>query len=334
MRFAGRIDRHRHDSALLKGNPLGDPHERELLVYVPPGADDAGRLPVVMLLGGYGSSGENFVNYSYFEENVVDRFDRLVRTGACPPALLVMPDAINRWGGSQFVDSSATGPYQRYLCDEIVPFVDRHYSTLAAPEGRAVVGRSSGGFGALRLGIDRPEVFGVIGSHAGDSAFEISVLPELRTAAIAFDRAGGVAGFLERFAQGPTNVPFGGLIILAYSAAYCPEPDAPLPHCELPFEIATGELKRQPWARFMAHDPLERIREDDSALSKAAAIFLDAGDHDEHGLHFGTRMIADCLRARGIAVTAEEFEGSHRGTGYRYERSLPWLVQACLDASR
>ncbi|MGD8860129.1 MAG: alpha/beta hydrolase-fold protein [Myxococcales bacterium] len=331
MRIAGRLDRHRFESKLLRDNPLGDPTERELLVYVPPDSDGR-RLPVIMLLAGYGSTGASFANYSFFEPNPVERFDRLVREGQSAPALLVMPDAINRWGGSQFVDSTATGPYQRYLADEVVPFIDGAYSTAPVREGRAVVGRSSGGFGALRLGIDRPEVFGAIGSHAGDAAFEISILPELRDAAIAFDRAGGVGGFLERFEQSPTDVPFAGLMIMAYAAAYAPAPGAPPPHCELPFEITTGEVRPGVWARFLEHDPLERIRHDDGALRQATAIFLDAGDRDEHGLHFGTRMIAQLLQQRGIDVVAEEFPGGHRGTAYRYERSLPLLAAACRDA--
>jgi enterochelin esterase family protein len=284
-----------------------------------------------MLLAGYGSTGASFVNYSYFEPNPVERFDRLVRQGDSPPALLVLPDATNRWGGSQFLDSAATGPYQSYLVDEVIPFVDGNYRSSGTQEGRAVVGRSSGGFGALRLGLDRPEAFGAIGSHAGDSAFEISILPELPRAAIAFDTAGGVEGFLDRHARGPTEVSFGGLMILAYSAAYAPEPDAPLPHCALPFRIDTGELRAEVWARFMAHDPLERVRREPDALRGAHTIFLDAGNRDEHGLHFGTRMIAATLRERGVAVEAEEFPGGHRGTGYRYERSLPLLAQACTD---
>jgi len=128
---------------------------------------------------------------------------------------------INRWGGSQFLDSAATGRYQSYLADEIVPFVEARYRTFAERAGRAVLGRSSGGFGALRLGLDRPEVFGAIGSHAGDSAFEISVLPELRDAAIAYDRSGGLSGFLARFEETPARVSFTGLVsvlFFSYSA--------------------------------------------------------------------------------------------------------------------
>lgn len=333
MKLAGRIDRHRIDSALLRGNPLSDPHERDLYVYVPPGYDDAEsarrRYPLVMTLAGYGSTNHSFLNYEFMRPNPVERFDRLVREGRMPPALLVLPDAIDRWGGSQFIDSSATGPYQSHLADEVVPFVDAHYRTVPAREARAVVGRSSGGFGALRMGLDRPEVFGAIGSHAGDSAFEISILPELPAAAIAYDRAGGIEGFVERFEQDRTRVSFTGLMLLAYTAAYAPAPERGLPWCELPFDPRTCELRAEVWQRFMEHDPLQRVQHDADAFRTATLVYLDAGDRDEHGLHFGTRRLAQLLAARGVRLHHDEFEGGHRGTTHRYEVSWPLLIAAC-----
>jgi enterochelin esterase family protein len=335
MRLAGRIDRHLVDSRLLRNNPLGDPHERELYVYVPPGYDDAprARYPLLVALAGYFGTNHSLLNYEFLQPNAVERFDRLIREGRMKPALLALPDAINRWGGSQFIDSAATGPYQSYLADEIVPWIDAHYRTIPAREARAVVGRSSGGFGALRLGIDRPEVFGAIGSHAGDSAFETSILPELPAAAIAYDRAGGLAGFVARFEQERARVDFTGLMMLAYAAAYAPAPEAALPFCELPFDPRSAELLPSVWRRFMAHDPIECLRRDPTALRDATLVYLDAGDRDEHGLHFGTRRLAQLLSARGARVHHEEFAGGHRGTAHRYDVSWPLLLAACSSAA-
>jgi enterochelin esterase-like enzyme len=334
MRLAGRIDRHRIESRLLAGNPLGDPHERDLYVYVPPGHDDgAKRYPLVMALAGYGSTHLSFLNFDFFQPNPVERFDRLVREGRMPPALLVLPDAINRWGGSQFIDSAATGPYQSYLADEVVPFVDRVYRTVPAREGRAVMGRSSGGFGALRMGLDRPEVFAAIGSHAGDSAFEASILPELTRAAIAYDRAGGLSGFIAAFEQDRSRVDFTGLMLLAYAAAYAPAPEAGLPFCELPIDPRSGELRNEVFARFLAHDPLQLVERDAHALRSATLVYLDAGDRDEHGLQFGARRLAALLSSRSVNVRHEEFSGGHRGTAHRYETAWPLLISACVSAT-
>lgn len=334
MRLHGRLERHRLDSELLRDNPLGDPAERSLYVYEPPGyRDSSAAYPWVMLLAGFGGTNHSLVNYDFFEPNVIERFDRMLVAQRCPKALLVLPDAIDRWGGSQFIDSAGTGAYQSYLADEVVPWVEAHYRTHRAPEGRAVAGRSSGGFGALRLGLDRPETFGVIGSHAGDSAFDISILPELRAAAIEYRRAGGLGAFARAFLDEPRRFAFGsGLLILAYAAAYAPDPAAAYPHVAIPIDPETGVIVPDVWARFVAHDPLERMRKDDRALRSARFVYLDAGDADEHGLQFGASAMAELLRSRGVAVHHEQFPGGHRGTGHRYEVSLPLLVGACTRA--
>lgn len=333
MQLAGRLDRHVLDSRLLRDNPLGDPWQRELFVYVPASYREAGpRLPTVMLLAGYGGSHRSLLGFDPWEPNVVERFDRLVQAGRSKPAILVLPDAINRWGGSQFIDSTATGPYQSYLADEIVDFVDQHYRTLPVARSRAVAGRSSGGFGALRLGLDRPDRFGVIGSHAGDCDFAMSILPELRRAAITIDRAGGPEAFVAEFERDPRRGDFLTMMVVAYAAAYAPEPAQPAPHAALPFELGSGQLLPDVWQRFLRHDPLVRVEEDPHALKDAALVFLDAGDHDEHGLHFGARRLAQVLKSRAVAVEHEEFVGGHRGTAHRYEVSLPRLIDAAGEA--
>lgn len=333
MRLHGRLDTRSFDSKLLAGNPLGDPTDRDVLVYTPPGHDDRkARLPTVMVLAGYGGTNHSLVNHDQFQPNLVERFDAMVERGDCPPAIMVLPDASNRWGGSQFVDSEATGPYQRYLVEEVVPFVDAHYRTIPRREGRAVVGRSSGGFGALRLGIDRPEAFGVIGSHAGDSAFELSIRPDLTSVAIALDRAGGIGPFVEAFFREPGGHSFGAMMTIAYGAAYAPDMQAPPAFTRMPFDARTGVVDDAQWQRWLDHDPLVRLQRDPDALSTAGLIYIDAGNRDEHGLHFGSRMIAELLQQRGRPVQYEEFDGGHRGTGHRYDISLPRLIAACASA--
>ena len=329
----GRIVSFRHESRVLKGNPLGDPHVRELLVYLPPeyDSDDRGaRYPTVTLLPGFYGNHRSMIGYKPFEPNTLERFDRQVVAGECPPAILVLPDCTNRWAGSQFLDSTATGRYQTYLADEVLPFVDAELRTIAGREGRAIAGKSSGGFGALRLGMDRPDAVGAVASHAGDAAFEISMRPMLTSAAIAFEQAGGVAAFAERVAQrGPSGAfEFEGLLVLACSAAYAPEPDQELPHCALPFDPTTAQIDPQGWGRWLAHDPLNR--KELSALKAMRTVFLDAGDRDEHGLCFAARLLRDRLDELRAPVILEEFAGGHRGTSFRYERSLPHLIGSLL----
>jgi enterochelin esterase family protein len=325
----GRVDITRHTSRLLEGNALGDPIERDVIVYLPEAYDDGGRYPVVMVLPGFGSTHRNLVSFDLWRPNLVQLFDGLVARRESPPAILVLPDASTRLGGSQFLDSTSTGRYQSYLVDEVLPLVDATYRTIPTREARAVLGRSSGGFGALRLGMDRPEAFSVLGSHAGDAAFETSLRPMFASAALAYERAGGVAAFLEGVtAKGPKGSDFDPLFFLAAAAAYAPDPNAPFPHVRLPFDPRTAEIDHEAWARYLEHDPVCRIPAAGDALRGMHAIFVDAGNGDEYGLQFASRQVVAALRAVGADVRYEEFEGGHRGTSHRYAVSLPVAVRA------
>lgn len=328
----GRIELPHLESELLSGNVLGDPELREVLVYLPPGYDDdeRRRYPTLVVLPAYAAGHRSLMSYRVWEPDLFERYERLLSRGEVPEAILVAPDCMTRWGGSQFIDSAATGPYQRYVVEEVIPFVDERYRTIPERASRAVVGRSSGGYGALRLGIDRPEAFAVYGSHAGDCAFEVSIRPSFTAAAIAIGRAGGPARFLTRFEErGPRgSADFLAIMTIATAACYAPAIDAPFPHCELPFDLETALPIDDVWSRWLEHDPLVRLERDAEAMKGAAYVFLDAGDRDEHGLQFGARLVADRLRQRGVEVLHEEFEGTHRGTAHRYDRSLPLLLGA------
>jgi enterochelin esterase-like enzyme len=325
----GRVVRTTHESHCLRDNPLGDPHERDLYVYLPPQYDGKRRFGVVMMLAGFGSTNHSIIGWSPWKPNSIELFDRLIAEGRCQPAIVVLPDCFNRWGGSQFIDSEGTGRYQTYLADEVFPFVDAEYRTIPKREARAVAGRSSGGFGALRLGMDRPDVVSVIASHAGDAAFEVSMRPILTSAAIAIDLAGGLRAFAEEVPRtGPKNASqFDAIFVLAAGAAYSPDRTR-FPFAQIPIDPSTGELHQEVWTRWLEHDPLRRVDASMAALQAMSLIYVDAGSRDEHGLHFAARLLRDALSKRGLPVHHEEYEGEHRGTSWRYEVSLPQIAEA------
>jgi S-formylglutathione hydrolase FrmB len=331
----GTVERVRLRGAALEGNPLGDPVEREVLVYLPPGyAASSRRYPVVFVLTGYASTHESLLNFKAWEPNLAERYERLLAQG-CPEAILVLPDCFTRWGGSQFIDSASTGNYQRYLAEDVLGMVDARYRTLARRESRAIIGKSSGGFGALRMLMDRPELFAVVGSHAGDSAFELSVRPRFAEVAPVYERHGGVTGFLAHLAElggAPRGQrEFLAIEMVAMAAAYAPLADGPLPRAAFPFDPYTAELLPEVWARWLAHDPVELVEARAVAVRSARLVFLDAGKSDEYGLQFGARMLAKRLMNSGATVHHEEFEGGHMGTGHRYDVSLPRILAALAN---
>ena len=134
--LAGRIDEHMITSELLRDNPLGDPAERPLLVYVPPGydQDQERRYPAVYVIQGYTGFVSTWRNRSAFRQPFTETADAVFARQEAPPAIVVYVDAWTSYGGSQFVDSPGTGRYHSYLCEEVVPWVDEHYEYSYIPE--------------------------------------------------------------------------------------------------------------------------------------------------------------------------------------------------------
>jgi S-formylglutathione hydrolase FrmB len=329
-RSSGKIVIIPHSSDVLRGNPLGDPHERDVYCYVPPGYDDgADRYPVIFFLSGFTGTGRMHLNFDPFVESIDRRLDRLIGTGAMPPAICVLPDCFTRLGGSQYINSTATGRYEDHLVDELVPLVDRELRTHASRDHRGVVGKSSGGYGSLVLAMRHPDVFGALGSHAGDAYFAYCYLPDFVKFALGIERHGGVEAFLRHFESLPkkTKEAMEVLNILAMAACYSPNPAAPL-GIDLPVVIPSGEIRGEVWEKWVEHDPVHMARTHADALRSMRAIYIDAGSRDEFNLQMGARILCSRLDALGVRYSYEEFDDTHMGINYRYDRSLAAIARA------
>jgi pimeloyl-ACP methyl ester carboxylesterase len=315
-------------SPALAGNPHGDPARRTALAWVPPGGG-AG-LPTVTFLHGFGGSGRGWLNVSTFQPTVPERIDAQVAAGALPPFVAVFPDGATALGGTQWTDAPAVGRYQSYVAEDVVAAVEARLGTVPRREARAVVGKSSGGYGALRMGRDRPDVFAHVACHSGDAYFEYCYLPDLPRAAAALLGAASPADWLDDARRRARETKLSGgdhpvLNVLAMAAHYSPEPGAPL-GLALPFELPSGRIRPEVWARWLAEDPVRYVPASLDAFRRLGTVFLDCGTRDEYHLRWGARMVADALRAGGVEVVHEEFEDGHSGINYRYDASLRVIV--------
>src|SRR5439155_8505143 len=120
MMSGSRVVMDRIDSEMLRDNAPGDPSSRTVPVYLPPSYDrDAmRRFPVVYVLTGFTGRGRMLLNDNLWSPPLDHRMDALIAAG-CPEAILVMPDCATRYGGSQYLDSSATGRYATHLVGEL-----------------------------------------------------------------------------------------------------------------------------------------------------------------------------------------------------------------------
>jgi enterochelin esterase-like enzyme len=326
----GTLDRLLVESERLQGNPLGDPARRPLWVYGAPGVGD-GPVPTVYVILGFFGQVDMWANHVPFEPSMLERVDEMFASGECPPALVVFVDAWTSYGGSQFINSTSTGPYMDYLCDEIVPFVDERYPALPGPEHRGLTGKSSGGYGAMVVPMLRPDVFGALASHAGDALFECCYLPNFpqvaRKLRDEFDGSWDVFWERIRAADHFDLERFENADLYGYAAAYSPDPQQP-GKALMPFELATGRLIDDVWAQWLDWDPVRMAPRHADALRSMRRIHLESGKQDEWYLDLGAQAFAAELDKLGVEHTLELFEGKHGGLTYRYPAAIRELVLA------
>ena len=363
VRDAGTVVVLEHRSKILAGNPLGDPSERKLAVWLPREYDSGSstgrgpRFPVLYDLVGFTGSGLSHLNWKPFSENVAERAARLVRDGRMGPVILVFPDCFTALGGNQYVNSSAIGPYADYLLEEIVPFVDREFRTLASREHRGCFGKSSGGYGAMIHGMRYTDHWGAVANHSGDACFDLvyrcdwpNTLNELakyrrpsRRAGVQHApvvsqseerlRAGLDDGRVRRFLAAMwtkhklTAAEAHAIMNVCMAATYDPDPKAPLGF-RVPFHMDTGEIIAGRWRRWLRHDPVRLVGRYAPNLRRLRGLYIDCGWHDQYHIHYGCRQLARALASSGIAHRYEEFDDTHSDIDYRMDVSLPFLYRA------
>ena len=330
MTQRGRVLMERFESAVLAGNPAGDPHVRTIPVYLPPAydADPARRFPVIFVLAGFSGRGRMLLNDDPWSPALDDRMDALIAAGA-GEAILVMPDCFTRFGGSQYLDSTATGRYETHVARELVAWVDARFRTLAARDHRGLVGRSSGGYGALTLAMKHPDVFGAAACHSGDLYFDYCYRGDVPRFCAQVQQAGGLAAWLERFEsrRQKSRDDRLALNILGMAAAYSPDPSAPL-GVALPCDLGTGEFRPAVWKRWLDHDPVVMLEAHAEALRSLRLLYLDCGTRDEFNLQHGARIFTRRLKELAVPHEYEEFEDGHLNLAYRFDVSLPRLTRA------
>jgi len=311
----------------LRDNYWEDPYQRELWVYTPRGYNHSKKYPLVIFLAGFAGVGEGMLARSLTDISLASRCDRWIAEG-CDPFVAVFPDCMTTLGGSQYVDSPAIGNYESHLMKEIIPFMANHFS-LTGKVGLA--GRSSGGYGAIRLGMIYPELIQGVACHAGDMGFRTAFLGEITAALGPLHQAGSPREFLDSFWRKKRfgKHDFSAFNLLCLSACYSPNLENSEFPAELPIDYLRGEVRMDVFERWMSHDPIEMIeaKEHRAALRNLDFLFLDVGRYDEYYLQFGARIFVEKLKQFGIAHVYEEFDGGHRGTAYRYDHSIPRMIK-------
>ncbi len=318
----------KHESRILKVNPLGDKHVRDLYVYLPPDYERSDKnFPVVYCLTGFTGRGKMFLNDNAFAPNLAERMDKLINEKTIKPMIAVLPDCFTYYGGSQYINSSATGDYEDYLTKEIIEFVDDNFRTIRDKNSRAVMGKSSGGYGALIMAMRHADRFGLACSTSGDAYFEFCYFPGIAEGFRAIK--GDPKALIEKFwreTERKGKDDFAALNTIGMSACYAPNDAAELGF-DLPFDLETGEIRWDVWARWLEHDPVRLVEKSVENLKSLKLLFIDAGTRDEFALDLGAKILCRRLKEFDIPYLTEEFDDGHFNIGYRQNRSLELISQ-------
>jgi len=325
----GKLEYRLFESKVLIDNPLGDPVKREIIVYTPENYRNSNSkgYPTVFMLPAFGNDSYSALKHDPFSVSIYDRLERLIQNRACGEIILVIVNCFNKFGGSQYINSVAVGRYEDYIIDEIVPFVDSNYNVSK----RAVLGKSSGGYGALSLGMHHPDSFSAIAAHSFDSCFEYCYLPDFPIAFKTLKKHQGPKSWLNEFWSNEANRikdDFTTLNILSMAAHYSPNFNNQELYLDLPFDVHTGNFEENVWMQWKRHDPINLVSAFKKGLKKMDLLYLDCGISDEFNLQIGTKVFSEKCKRLNIRHEYLEFNGGHFNTSHRFDISLRKIYEA------
>lgn len=317
------------DSKLLIGNPAGVPHRRPLVAYIPDHVK-GDRFPVVYCLAPWTNAGRNLLEWRPFKESLPERVERLVENGAMGPVVVVCPDLYTDFGGTQFIDSAFFGPHAKHLVEEVFEFAERELPVKPGPAHRAVFGRSSGAYGALRLAMDYPASVAAVACHSADLGFETMFRGELINIVKGLaSYRGSVESFLSAVRKSPklSGQEVHLLMLLGCCGFYSPNLASAVGF-DLPIDLYSGEISEDIWQKWLCHDPVVRVDQCAESIRKLKLLYIECGLRDQYNLLYGARQLKRKLELHKIRHLYEEFDDNHSSTDYRYDISLPLIYEA------
>lgn len=287
-------------SEAIEGNLEGESADRDVIVFLPPSyaKDKHRRYSVVYALHGYSIGAEQWTHEIHVPQTIEGAFAQ-----GAKDMIVVLPDSKSVYGGSMYSSSATTGNFEKFIAHDLVTYIDAHYRTLPNRLSRGLIGHSMGGYGALRIGMKHPDVFGSLYAMS-PCCLSARPAPDPNSP----DEKAFVAA-VEAFKSpaDAANMSFFQRAQLASAAAWSPDPKNPPLYLDLP--VKDGAVQPEILAKWTANAPLAFIDQYIDNLRQYRAISLDVGDQD--GLRFDTRKVHDILDSYSIANGFEIYHGTH-----------------------
>jgi S-formylglutathione hydrolase FrmB len=300
------VEHIRIHGAALESNLEGDTVDRDVIVLLPPSyqKDTRRRYPVVYALHGYFIGAEQWTHEIHVPQTIEGAFAEGARE-----MIVVLPDSKTIYNGSMYSSSVTTGDFENFIAHDVVTYIDAHYRTIPQRTSRGLVGHSMGGYGASRIGMKHPDVFGALyimspccmspmtggGPGPADQIKERAIAGEKKAAA--------AKSPAELAAQSPGFA----AVQFASAAAWAPDPKSPPLYFDLPTKDGVPVPEVQ--AKYAANAPLAFVDQYIGNLKQYRAIAIDVGDQD--GLRVDAGKLHNILDSYGIANTFEIYSGTH-----------------------
>jgi len=280
----------------LEGNLEGDAVDRDVIVFLPPSyaKEKSRHYPVIYALHGYSIGAEQWTH----EIHVPQTIEGAVARGA-REMIVVLPDAKTLHNGSMYSSSVTTGDFERFVAHDVVSYIDAHYRTIPDRRSRGLVGHSMGGYGATRIGMKHPDVFGALYIMSPCCLSPRGTAP----ANPQVDSALQAVKTPEQSA----SLPFFARAQLATAAAWSPNPKNPPLYLDLPTE--NGVARPDVLAKWAANAPLAFVDQYIANLRQYRGIAIDVGDQD--GLRTGATKLHEILDTYGVGNTFDVYPGTH-----------------------
>lgn len=308
------------ESEALKNNPLKDSSLRSNPILLP---KEQGNYQCVFYLSGFTGNGSKNFNFKSFEQNFIEELDEWTEAKSISPKIYIFVDAWTRWGGSQFINSEGCGNYEDYILELVEEMKDLEGYRVS---DFAVMGGSSGGYGALHLSSKFPEVFSHCLAVAPDCDFEVSLKPEIYHAYADILNHGGAGEFFNKLKAGELKTNqrsfHGSVNVLAMAACYSRVDKESMPLLPLEKE---GDFDDVLWNHWLKKDPLHFLEDRIDNLKALNTIFLSVGEFDQFLLQYGSRKIRKMLLKNDIQFSYEEFKGNHFDISTRRKKALSLL---------
>lgn len=312
--FPSQLITRQFTSQALVGNAIGDPATRKMTIYTPEGYNPNGKVqyPVIYLLHGLPVGETSFTDEAGWAQLILSGsassidfpkngfkawIDTLIATGMIEPLIIVMPDAATAYTFSFYANSVLLGNYENYIAHDLVQYMDANFKTIPNRSGRAVIGFSQGGDGAIQMGLKHADVFSVVAAHGATPYFE--------------DLKGGILFFIWNYPNGIPDPATNSSVHLLFASAAAFSPNLNnLPYkVDLPFEYPSGKIIPSVWNRWLEHDPYTLLNTMGDNLKTLNGLYFDVGTQDDWS--HSNVVFHNALTARNIPHRFEQYNGDH-----------------------